>query len=211
MDDPNALKETTRVTTPGASNSLSVNVFTAPGKAMVGERPRPFDEALGFDPIASTLIFGHYDAVLVDAIMTVAEALADWVALHNRNLESIYITHAHFDHFYGLGILLERFPGARAIATPKTLSAMQSSFTPPIERLARRCFPGQVPTKLVPPEPYDRDTFTLEGHDLRIIDQGHTDSADTTSLYVPSIDLIVAGDVVYNECHMYVGDTTPEG
>ena len=139
-----------------------------------------------------------------------AEALADWVALHNRNLQTIYITHAHFDHFYGLGILLERFPGARAIATPKTLSAMQSSFTPPIERLARRCFPGQVPTKLVPPEPYDRDTFTLEGHDLRIIDQGHTDSADTTSLYVPSIDLIVAGDVVYNQCHMYVGDTTPE-
>jgi glyoxylase-like metal-dependent hydrolase (beta-lactamase superfamily II) len=195
-----------------ASNTLNVNVFTAPGKAMVGERPRPFGEALGFDPITSTLIFGEHDAVLVDAMLTVAEAeaLADWIALHNRNLETIYITHAHFDHFYGLGILLERFPGARAIATPKTLSAMQSSFTPPIERLARRCFPGQVPTKLVPPEPYDRDTFTLEGHDLRIIDQGHTDSADTTSLYVPSIDLIVAGDVVYNQCHMYVGDTTPE-
>jgi hypothetical protein len=35
-------------------------------------------------------------------------------------------------------------------------------------------------------------------------------SADTTFLYVPSIGLIVAGDVVYNQCHMYVGDTTPE-
>jgi glyoxylase-like metal-dependent hydrolase (beta-lactamase superfamily II) len=195
-----------------ASDTLGFNVFTAPGKTMVGERPRPFGEPLGFDPITSTLIFGEYDAVLVDAMMTVAEseALADWIALHNRNLETIYITHAHFDHFYGLGILLDRFPGARAIATPKTLSAMQSSFTPPIERLARRCFPGQIPTRLVPPQPYERDTFTLEGHDLRIIDQGHTDSADTTSLHVPSIGLIVAGDVVYNECHMYVGDTTPE-
>jgi glyoxylase-like metal-dependent hydrolase (beta-lactamase superfamily II) len=195
-----------------ASDTLGFNVFTAPGKTMVGERPRPFGEPLGFDPITSTLIFGEHDAVLVDAMMTVAEseALADWIALHNRNLQTIYITHAHFDHFYGLGILLDRFPGARAIATPKTLSAMQSSFTPPIERLARRCFPGQIPTRLVPPQPYERDTFTLEGHDLRIIDQGHTDSADTTSLHVPSIGLIVAGDVVYNECHMYVGDTTPE-
>jgi len=195
-----------------ALNTLTCNVFTAPGKTMVGERPRPFGEPLGFDPITSTLIFGEYDAVLVDAMMTVAEAeaLADWVALHNRNLETIYITHAHFDHFYGLGILLERFPGARAIATPKALNAMQSSFTPPIERLARRCFPGQIPTKLVPPKPYERDTFTLEGQELRIIDQGHTDSADTTSLHVPSIGLIVAGDVVYNQCHMYVGDTTPE-
>jgi hypothetical protein len=102
MDGPNGQKETTRVTAPVASHTLSVNVFTAPGKAMVGERPKPFGEALGFDPITSTLIFGEYDAVLVDAMTTVAEAeaLADWVALHNRNLETIYITHAHFDHFY---------------------------------------------------------------------------------------------------------------
>ena len=179
---------------------------------MVGERPKPFGEAFGFDPITSTLIFGEYNAVLVDAMGTVAEAeaLANWVALHNRNLETIYITHAHFDHFYGLSILLDRFPGARAIATPKTVNAMQMSFSPPVERLARRLFPGQVPTKLVAPAPFGHDTFTLEGHELRIIEQGHTDSADTTSLHVPSIGLIVAGDVVYNECHMYVGDTTPE-
>src|ERR1700679_947763 len=202
MGGTSGLKETT----------LSVNVFTAPGKAMVGERPKPFGEALGFDPITSTLIFGEYDAVLVDAMMTVAEAgaLADWVALHNRNLETIYITHAHFDHFYGLSILLDRFPSARAIATPNTLNAMQMSFTPPVERLARRLFPGQLATKFVAPQPYEHDTFTLEGRELRIIEQGHTDSADTTSLYVPSIGLIVAGDVVYNQCRMYVGDTTPE-
>ena len=179
---------------------------------MVGERPRPFGEALGFDPITSTLIFGEHDAVLVDAMTTVAEAeaLADWVALHNRNLETIYITHAHFDHFYGLGILLDRFPGARAIATPKTLNGMQIYLSPAVQRLARRLFPGQIPTNSVAPEPYERETFTLEGQEFRIIELGHTDSADTTSLHVPSIGLIVAGDVVYNQCRMYVGDTTPE-
>ncbi len=135
------------MTTPITSNTLGVNVFTAPGKAMAGERPRPFGEAFGFDPITSTLIFGEYDAVLVDAMTTVAEAeaLTDWVALHNRNLETIYITHAHFDHFYGLSILLDRFPGARAIATPKTVNAMQMSFTPTVERLARGSFLGKWP------------------------------------------------------------------
>jgi glyoxylase-like metal-dependent hydrolase (beta-lactamase superfamily II) len=212
MDGTNGSKETTRVTAPGASNALGVNVFTAPGKTMVGERPRPFGEALGFDPMTSTLIFGEYDKVLVDAMTTVAEAeaLANWVALHNRNLETIYITHAHFDHFFGLSVLLDRFPMARAIATPKTVNAMRMSFTPPVERLARRLFPGQLATKFVAPEAYEHDTFTLEGHELRIIEQGHTDSPDTTSLHVPSIGLIVAGDVVYNQCRMYVGDTTPE-
>src|SRR5208282_6427215 len=138
MGGTNGLKETTRVTAPVASNTLSVNVFTAPGKAMVGERPKPFGEAFGFDPATSTLIFGEHDAVLVDAMTTVAEAeaLAAWVALHNRNLETIYITHAHFDHFYGLSILLDRFPGARAIATPKTVKAIQMYLSPPVERLA---------------------------------------------------------------------------
>src|SRR5579862_9824391 len=200
------------MTAPITSNKLGFNVFTAPGKVMVGERPKPFGEPLGFDPITSTLIFGEYDAVLVDAMGTVAEAeaLANWIALHNRNLETIYITHAHFDHFYGLSVLLDHFPSARAIATPKTVNAMQMSFSPVVERLARRLFPGQVPTKLVAPEAYAQETFTLEGHELRIIEQGRTDSPDSTSLYVPSIGLVVAGDVVYNQCRMYVGDTTPD-
>jgi glyoxylase-like metal-dependent hydrolase (beta-lactamase superfamily II) len=101
-----------------------------------------------------------------------------------------------------------RAPGA--IATPNTLTAMQISFTPAVERLARRMFPGQVATKLTAPEPYAHDTFTLEGHEFRIIEQGRTDGPGSTSLHVPSIGLIVAGDVVYNQCHMYVGDTTPE-
>src|SRR3984957_6141297 len=167
MAGTNGLKETT----------LNVNVFTVPGKVMVGERPKPFGEPFGFDPMTSTLIFGEYDAVLVDgrAAGAEAEALADWIALHNRNLETIYITHAHFDHFYGLSVLLDRFPGARATATPEALNAMQMSFTPVVERLARRLFPGQVATKLVPPEPYEHDTFTLEGHELRIIEEAGTD------------------------------------
>ena len=103
MDGTKGLKETT----------LGVNVFTAPGKAMVGERPKPFGEAFGFDPITSTLIFGEYDAVLVDAMTTVAEAeaLADWIALHNRNLETIYITHAHFQPLLRSEHSARPFPG----------------------------------------------------------------------------------------------------
>jgi hypothetical protein len=98
MDGTNGLKETTRVVAPAASNALSVNVFNASRNAMVGERPKLFGEAIGFDPVASTLIFGERDAVLGDAMTTAAEALADWVALHNRNLETVYITHGYFEH-----------------------------------------------------------------------------------------------------------------
>jgi glyoxylase-like metal-dependent hydrolase (beta-lactamase superfamily II) len=190
--------------------ALSVNVFTAPEKAMVGERVRPFGPPPAFDAITSTLIFGENDAVLVDAMGTVAEAeaLANWVALHHRNLTTIYITHGHFDHFAGLSVLLRRFPDARAIATPKSIALMrhQSDLMP----FFRTRWPGQLPASIALAEPYDDEVFTLEGHALRIIEQGQTDAVDTTSLHVPSIDLVVGGDVVYNKCHMYVGDTTPE-
>lgn len=65
MDSAVAVKHTERATAPVVSSKLSVNVFTAPGKAMVGERPKPFGEPLAFDPITSTLIFGDNDAVLL--------------------------------------------------------------------------------------------------------------------------------------------------
>ena len=98
---------------------------------MVGEQPKPFGEPLGFDPMTSTLIFGEYDAVLVDAMTTVAEAeaLADWIALHNRNLETIYITHAHFDPSW-FEHSARPFPRRSGSRSPKLVNAMQMSFTP---------------------------------------------------------------------------------
>jgi glyoxylase-like metal-dependent hydrolase (beta-lactamase superfamily II) len=194
-------------------NRLGVNVFTAPAKAVVGERPRPFGEPLGWDPITSTLIYGEYDAVLVDTLTTVAEAeaLADWVALHHRNLTTIYVTHGHFDHFFGLSVLLNRFPGARAIATPQSVELMNETLESGLlDQSFRRWWPGQLAAQVMTAEPYSDDTFILEGHELRIIEQGRTDTVDTTSLHVPDIDLVVGGDVLYNQCHMFVAETTPE-
>jgi glyoxylase-like metal-dependent hydrolase (beta-lactamase superfamily II) len=192
------------------SPALSVNVFTAPEKAVTGERPRPFGPPMAWDPMTSTLIFGENDAVLVDALTTADEAgtLASWVGLHNRNLTTIYITHGHVDHFAGLSVLLQRFPQARAIATPESVELMLKQ----VPRLPfyRKLFPGQLPAAITLPEAYDGDAFTIEGHELRIIRQGRTDAIDSTSLHVPSIDLVICGDVVYNECHLFVGDTTPE-
>ncbi|MBO0881043.1 MAG: hypothetical protein J2P17_11995 [Mycobacterium sp.] len=71
-------------------------------------------------------------------------------------------------------------------------------------------FPGQFPSTLSVPERYEAHTFTLEDEQLHIIEQGRTDAVDSTSLHVPSIDLVVAGDVVYNRCHMFVAATIAE-
>jgi len=188
---------------------LSYDVFVAPSKPFAAP-PSRFGDPPAWDPVTSTLIFGARDAVLVDTLETVPEAtaLADWIGLHQRQLTTIYITHGHSDHFLGLPVLLDCFPDARAVATAATVERMRSD-TPQAPNAARARYPGQIADTIAVPEPLDNGHFELEGHRLDVIETGHTDTADTTSLHVPDLDLIVSGDVAYNHCHMYVGATTP--
>ncbi len=111
------------------SEPLKWEVFVTPGIPIsTPERPAGVRETY-FQAMASTLIYGKRDAILVDAFMTVeqANALADWVASKNKNLTTIYITHGHGDHWFGVGTILRRFPTARVVATPNTIKVMQGT------------------------------------------------------------------------------------
>ena len=192
---------------------LSYDVFVAPELPFVGPPPRVANsDAPAWDPKTATLIFGTRDAVLVDALETIREAtvLADWIELHHRRLTTVYITHGHVDHFLGLPILLDRFPEARAVATPGTVELMREHTPEVLNKGSRARYPGQIPEKIVLAEPLNSMQFDLEGHPLVVIETGHTDTINTTSLYVPDLGLIIAGDVAYNHCHMFIGTTTHE-
>ena len=132
------------------------------------------------------------------------------MALHDRNLTTIYITHAHGDHYLGLPIVLDRFPAARVVATSRTARHMQHD-SQALDDMLRARFPGQVADTIPLPEPLDSPVIQLEGRAIEVIETGHTDTLDSTSLHVPDLGLIVSGDVAYNHCHMYVGDTSPDG
>jgi glyoxylase-like metal-dependent hydrolase (beta-lactamase superfamily II) len=186
---------------------LRYDVFVAPEKPFAAPPPHVGDPP-AWDPTTATLLFGERDAVLVDALCTVREAtaLADWVALHDRQLTTIYITHGHFDHWLGLSVLLERFPQAQAVATAGTVQLMRAA-AQRSDRY-RALFPGQIADTLALAVPLDAQQFELEGFPLQVIETGHTDAVDSTALYAPDLRLIISGDVVYNHCHMFVGDTT---
>ena len=79
-----------------------------------------------------TLIYGEHDALLVDTFLSEAQTaeLADWIASSGKRLSTIYITHAHADHFFGLKLLRDRFPEARAIAPPQVVDAMRAALAP---------------------------------------------------------------------------------
>ena len=161
----------------------------------------------------STLIHGEQDAVLVDTFLSEAQTgeLADWIAASGRRLSTIYITHAHPDHFFGLKLLLDRFPDARAIAPAKVVDAMQATLAPETVENWRKIFPGQIPSGLVSAERLDGGMFDLEGHQIVPIYLGHTDTDHTTCLHVPSIGLVIAGDAIYNGTHPYLGESNRPG
>ena len=71
-------------------------------------------------------------------------------------------------------------------------------------------FPGQLPQQLAVAEALEGNTIELEGHELVMVDTGYTDTALSTSLHVPSIDLVVARDVAYNGVHPYMAEGNPQ-
>ena len=195
------------------TQALGWDVFVTPGIPIVTRDLPPGVTQAYFQATASTLIYGARDAVLVDAFMTVkqANALADWVAAKNKNLTTIYITHGHGDHWFGVGTLLERFPNARAVATPDVVKVMRQNASPEfLARFWKAAFPDQIPGKLVVAEELKGNVVDLEGRELVAVELGHTDTDYTTCLNVPSIGLVVAGDAAYNDVHLYLAESNTQ-
>jgi glyoxylase-like metal-dependent hydrolase (beta-lactamase superfamily II) len=193
--------------------ALAWDVFVTPGIPIVTVDLPPGVKQAYFQAMASTLIYGARDAVLVDAFMTVkqANALANWIAAKGKNLTTIYITHGHGDHWFGVGTLLERFPNARAVATPDVVKVMRQNASPEfLDKVWKAAFPGQIPDKLVVAEELKGNALDLEGQELVAVELGHTDTDHTTCLNVPSIGLVVAGDAAYNDVHLYLAESNAQ-
>ncbi|MEA2912650.1 MAG: hypothetical protein QOJ15_4731 [Bradyrhizobium sp.] len=191
---------------------LQWEVLTVKRPGLTRDLP-PGKEELMWVANSSTLIHGERDAVLVDTFLTTEQSktLLDWVVARGKNLTAIYITHGHGDHFFGLASLLKRFPRAKALATPEIVKAMHDQLSPAsVDDFWRRLFPGEIPNRLLVAEPLEGNALELEGHKLVAINAGRTDTAHSTCLHVPSIGLIVGGDVVYNGIHPFLGETDTE-
>jgi len=192
---------------------LTYSVYVAPPKP-VPDDPPPGEDRRMWSPTAATLICGVRDAVLADALMTKDEsqALAGWVAAAGKNVTAIFVTHAHGDHFFGVPAVLERFPDARVVATPGVAAHMDAQYGPRwFGGFWNPSFPGQISDQHVTAEPLTGGLLDLEGHQLRAIELGHTDTDGTSALHVPSLGLVVAGDAVYGDVHLYLAEAKGSG
>jgi glyoxylase-like metal-dependent hydrolase (beta-lactamase superfamily II) len=201
------------MTSQAAANPLLQFKLCIRRRASATQGTPPGKDDLKWVANTTTLIYGEREALLVDTFLSDQQTaeLADWIAASGRRLSTIYITHGHPDHFFGLKLLRDRFPEARAIATPEVVDAMQAALQPVSVENWRRRFPELIPNSLTVAERLDRPAFKLEGNDIIAVDIGHTDTDHTTCLHVPSIALVIAGDAIYNGTHPYLVESNHEG
>ena len=190
---------------------LGYETFVADPIPMNVADPLPNGERRMFQPMTSTLIYGERDAVLVDPPFTNAEIdqVSKWVTASGKNLTAVVASHGHGDHWFGAGVFAQRFD-APVVATAGTIAVMHNNVA------ARpyawdKLWPGQIPPSTVIAVTVPDNRLALEGHQLQLVEVGHTDTEDTSVLHVPDVSLVVAGDALYNGAHVFVGESAGGG
>ncbi|XXX79549.1 MBL fold metallo-hydrolase [Sorangium sp. So ce134] len=175
---------------------LSLQVFTA-------------DEP-GFN-VTSTLISGERDAILVDAQFTRSQArlLSDAIEKTGKRLTTVYITHAHPDHRFGLEIIRERFPGAKVLARPAVAEEMKAEGPKDLAEW-KPVYQDDLADTLVDAEPTTQPSLDLEGHELRILGPLQGDIEHSFPIHVPELKALIAGDTVYSGVHTWLVDSDRE-
>jgi len=184
------------VTTTAAAAPLSLDVFN-PGEAAIF-------------PVASVLVKGKHDAVLIDAQFSRGEALklVEKIRASGKHLTTVYISHGDPDFYFGLDVIKAAFPDARIVASPGTVAAMHK------KAAAKVAYWGPIlkenaPQAIVMPEPLAGNDITLEGEKLSIVGlDGAT--PDRTFVWIPSIKAVAGGVVLFSGLHVWVADTQTE-
>lgn len=153
-----------------------------------------------------TLIQGEQEAVLVDVPFLRSDAyrlVAD-ILDSGKTLTTIVVTHAHPDHYFTLDVLRDAFPNARAIAAPAVVADVWTSFP---ARLAfwQPLIGANAPRYPMIPMAFEDTGFDLEGHRIEILGPMTGDAPNSTAVYVPDLKAVIAGDIVFNQVHVYAG------
>jgi glyoxylase-like metal-dependent hydrolase (beta-lactamase superfamily II) len=170
-----------------------------------------FSDESGFE-VASVIVMGEREAVLIDAQWTLSNAhrvIAE-VLETGRELKTIYVTHAHPDHYFGLGTIAEAFPKARVVALPSVARTINRQFFGKIEYWEQVIGKTNVPRKTVNVEPLLEDYLELEGHRIEIIPDIMGDLKYNTVVWIPSIKTLYGSDVLFNEAHPFTCEVTRE-
>lgn len=161
--------------------------------------------------VTSTLIAGDKEAILIDAQFDLADAhrLAAMILETKKTLTTVYITHFHPDHYFGLAVIRQAFPDAKLVALPAAVDDIKRTWQDKVAQW-RAMYGDLVPARPVLPTELTGSTLTLEGETLEIHGGLMGDAAGNSYVWIPSIKTVVAGDIVYHGVHAWTAETTAE-
>ena len=156
----------------------------------------------------STLVTGDKDAILIDAQFDLADAhrLVAAILESKKHLTTVYVTHFHPDHYFGLAVIQQAFPGAKLVALPATVDEIKRTWQDKVKQWAP-LYGDLVPSQPVLPTALTGTTLSLEGQTLEIHGGVQGDSEDNSYVWIPSIKTIVAGDIIYRGVHVWTRET----
>jgi glyoxylase-like metal-dependent hydrolase (beta-lactamase superfamily II) len=170
-----------------------------------------FSDESGFE-VASVIVTGKTDAALIDAQWTLSNAhrVVAEILETGKYLQTIYVTHAHPDHYFGLGPVAEAFPKARVIALPSVARTINKQFFGKIEHWEKTIGMTNTPRKKVNIESMTENHFELEGKRIEIIPEIMGDLKYNTVVWIPSIKTLYGSDVLFNQAHPFTCEVTAE-
>lgn len=155
-----------------------------------------------------TLIKGEKKAVLVDAPFTRADAhrVVGWILDSGKKLETIVVTHDHPDHFFSMEVITGAFPDARVVAAPVVVDDIWKSIPAKLKRWGP-VLGSNGPRYPTAPEKLEASYFELEGHRIDVLGPMQGDHVHCTAVFVPDAKTLVAGDLLFNEMHLWLGES----
>lgn len=160
--------------------------------------------------VDATLIEGEKDAVLIDDSFTLADAhrLAAGILDSKKNLTTVYVTHWHPDHYFGLVVLKQAFPKAKFVALPETVAEIKKTWKSKVKQW-QPLYGDAITSQPVLPTALPKGTksLMLEGQTLEVHGGVQGDSPNNSYVWIPSIKTLVAGDVVYHGVHPWTAET----
>jgi glyoxylase-like metal-dependent hydrolase (beta-lactamase superfamily II) len=159
----------------------------------------------GYD-VNSTMISGKKDMLVIDAQFGLSEArsLATEIRASKKNLTTIYVTHPHPDHYFGLAVLKQEFPSAKIVALPATINSIKTGW-PARQKFWFPTYGNNIPgPDPVLPEELGTPMLTLEGEQFPITAGVQGDGPGNSFVYIPSLKAVVAGDTVFDRVYFGV-------
>lgn len=146
--------------------------------------------------VASVIISGKNDAVLIDAQFTLADAekVAEHIRNSGKNLTSIYISHTDPDFYFGLEVFKKYFPEVTAYASPATVESIKATAQKKLDIWGERLGKA-ITSNIVLPQVLKGNSIILEEQPLEII--GLEEFPSRTFIWIPSIKAVVGGINVF--------------